>query len=55
MSKVKDVLENIQLPKLPKMHRPSFLKKKQKEDQEKVRTFTNLVYLQKSENFFGFR
>jgi hypothetical protein len=34
MSRVKDVLENI---KLPKMHRPAFLKKqKTKEESEKV-------------------
>ena len=40
LTKVKDALENI---KLPKMHRPAFLKKKAKDDPEKVsKTIVNL-------------
>lgn len=34
-SKVKDALDSIQLPKMPKMHKPGFMKKKTKENEEK--------------------
>merc|ERR1739842_112336 len=35
-SKVKDALDSIHLPKMPKMHKPAFLKKKTKEESEKT-------------------
>merc|ERR1712123_373454 len=34
-SKVKDALDSIHLPKMPKMHKPAFMKKKPKEESEK--------------------
>ena len=35
-TKVKDALDNIHLPKIPKMHKPGFMKKKTKDDGEKT-------------------
>merc|ERR1712156_1161583 len=35
-TKVKDALDNIHLPKMPKMHKPGFMKKKTKDDGEKT-------------------
>jgi len=39
-SKVKDALDSIHLPKMPKMHKPAFLKKKTKEESEKTEEST---------------
>merc|ERR1712054_283153 len=36
-SKVKDALDNINLPKMPKIHKPAFMKKKNKEGSDKVK------------------
>merc|ERR1712073_23047 len=33
-TKVKDAMENINIPKMPKLHRPGFLKKKSKEGEK---------------------
>merc|ERR1711953_378788 len=35
-TKVKDALDNIHLPKMPKMHKPAFMKKKTKDEGEKA-------------------
>lgn len=35
-TKVKDAFDNIHLPKMPKMHKPGFMKKKSKEEGEKT-------------------
>ena len=35
-TKVKDALDNIHLPKMPKMHKPGFMKKKTKDEGEKA-------------------
>ena len=40
-TKVKDAFDNIHLPKMPKMHKPGFLKKKSKEEGEKTEEKTD--------------
>ena len=50
--RVKDALENMSLPKMPKLHKPAFLKKKkgetegeEKKDEEKVDVYDIGVYI----------
>ena len=43
---MKDALDSIHLPKMPKMHKPAFLKKKTKEESEKVKLLQHCFIIQ---------